>query len=238
MRVIRNDYGKELAGYDFDYIGRCDDIDAILINAKVKLYEKGILIFDELEGELTFIHWDSISKMRISKDKPEKVEIYYDDFCIKLEKSKKQTDVNKFRDIVYEYCENIQIDYFKYKSNVIDISMELFQRKIEEQDRRIDKVIGKSEDDIECMNKWKEYIEKNVNFPFVAEVVEHQESSLIEQGDRIIVIRIDDVDDERGITVEASINGIKCIIPLYDLQSEDENGLEIIDDYASWFARL
>lgn len=238
MRVIRNDYGKELARFEFDYMGRCDDIDGILVYAEVKLYEKGILIFDELYGENIFIHWDSISKLRISKDKPEKIEIYYDDFCIKLEKSKRETDVKKFMDIIEKYCENLMIEYFKYKSNVIDISMELFQKKINDQDKRIKKVIGNSKDDIECMSRWKEYIEKNVRFPFVADVVEYQENSLIEQGDRIIVIRIDDIEEEWGITVEARINIMKCIIPLYDLQAEDENNLEIIDDYASWFARL
>ncbi|MFB5760525.1 hypothetical protein [Paenibacillus medicaginis] len=44
FEVIRSEYGKELGRFKLDYLGEHPRLDAIVMNASVKLFEQGLLI--------------------------------------------------------------------------------------------------------------------------------------------------------------------------------------------------
>ena len=54
FEVIKSEYGKELGLFEFDYLGEHPALDMVLINAKIKLYEKGLHISTGLSRDSLF----------------------------------------------------------------------------------------------------------------------------------------------------------------------------------------
>ncbi|GIN57385.1 calcium-binding protein [Lederbergia ruris] len=107
------------------------------------------------------------------------------------------------------------------------------------QDRRILEVIQDVEDELEILEAWKSRITQIVKFPFMAEIVEFQEfRSIVQQGDRLKVHSVDSIDEKYGIIVHTRLGREKIYFPLCDLEAIDLNdeGRQVIDDYAVWFA--
>ena len=63
LEVIKSEYGKDIMEFEFDYLGDYPEFDIVIINAKIKLYEKGLLILAELSQESLFIEWNRIKKI-------------------------------------------------------------------------------------------------------------------------------------------------------------------------------
>ena len=60
FKVIRNEYGKEVADFEFDYLGGHKSIEGILLNADVKLYENGLFIKSGLSSDYAYMKWADI----------------------------------------------------------------------------------------------------------------------------------------------------------------------------------
>ncbi|HEY5583366.1 MAG TPA: hypothetical protein VIK78_02615 [Ruminiclostridium sp.] len=78
LQVIKSEYGNILECFEFDYLGGHDELDTVLINGSIKIFQKGMHISTTLSGCFAFVEWERISDLRISKEKPEKIEIIYD----------------------------------------------------------------------------------------------------------------------------------------------------------------
>ena len=111
---------------------------------------------------------------------------------------------------------------------------------LDEQDRRIQQVLaGVDEDDeLDALNVWEEFLEKNLTFPFEAGVHESQERGSLKAGDRVKVIEITDVDDMYGIIAHLRVGRKSYHFPLCDLEVVDESSpnFQPVDDYSVWFA--
>ncbi|MBW8351551.1 calcium-binding protein [Bacillus sp. IITD106] len=109
----------------------------------------------------------------------------------------------------------------------------------DEQDRRILEVILDLEDELDILKAWRTRITQVVKFHFTAKIVEFQEkNSIVQQGDLLKIHSIDSIDDKYGIIVHTRLGRKKVYFPLCDLEAIDldEEGRQVIDDYAVWFA--
>jgi hypothetical protein len=106
-----------------------------------------------------------------------------------------------------------------------------------EEGKRIQKIIAGAKGEMEQLEAWEGCLEKNLTFPFEAEVSEYQEHSRVRQGDRVTVRGISDVDDLYGIIISGKWKGERIEFPLCDLEAIDKGAnKQIVSDYAVWFA--
>lgn len=109
----------------------------------------------------------------------------------------------------------------------------------DEQDKRILKIIGELENVWDILEAWRAHIQEVVTFPFKAKIVEVQDyGSIVQQGDRLNVHSIEDIDEKYGIIVHTRFGKKKIYFPLCDLESINMNDevIKVMDDYAVWFA--
>ena len=108
---------------------------------------------------------------------------------------------------------------------------------LEEEGKRIQRVLSGAENEREALAAWEKYLEENLRFPFVAEVSEHQERGWPPQGNRIKVLKISALDDLYGIIVSSRWGSRGIDLPLCDLAVIDKGANErTVSDYAVWFA--
>lgn len=100
FEVIKSEYGKAISEFQFDYLGDYPNFDIVIINAKIKFYEKGFLILAELSGESIFVEWNHIIGIKFTKNRKTLVNITTDKGIIKLKKEKQETDINEFKKIL------------------------------------------------------------------------------------------------------------------------------------------
>lgn len=109
-----------------------------------------------------------------------------------------------------------------------------------EEGKRIQKVLADvdEEDVIEALEAWENYLEKNLTFPFNAEVSEHQDKGPLQSGDKVSVKKISLVDDLYGIIIELWLSRKKYAFPLCDLEviARDSPNYQSVKDYCVWFA--
>jgi hypothetical protein len=90
----KNLYGKELAKHKLDYLGGHKNIDVILMNSDIVIYDKGIMISSALHKNFIYLKWDEIECIVYYKESAEKIEIDYEpEKSITLEKSDKNVNV-------------------------------------------------------------------------------------------------------------------------------------------------
>ncbi len=87
-------------------------------------------------------------------------------------------------------------------------------------------------------DKWNDYIQKNVSFPFRAKVSEFQEYSKVRYGDVLTVKSIEELDYNYGILVKVRKRLESFVFPLCDLEAVDKNSPNYlpIRAYVVWFA--
>jgi hypothetical protein len=112
--------------------------------------------------------------------------------------------------------------------------------EIEDQFQRIEEILdGIDEDDyLECLERWEEYLQDKLKLPFEAVIFEPQEKGILKYGDKLIVKKLDSIDDLYGIIGEVSFKGKKYHFPICDLQAIDKKSTNYVplDDYCIWFA--
>lgn len=117
FRVIKKNYGKDLGLFVFDYLGEHPDLDLVIMNAEIRLYEKGLQILTGLSSDSLFVQWHSIRDMSCTKNRRALINIATDEGTIKLQKVKKETDVKEFYKILKSTVPEIAIKYVKSEPN-------------------------------------------------------------------------------------------------------------------------
>lgn len=90
---------------------------------------------------------------------------------------------------------------------------------------------------IEALERWADYLEDNLDFPFLVRVRAFQEQGPLQEGERGRIDGISLVDDEHGIIVRITHRGEEYDIPLSALSVEGSpspNSL-LVDDYSAWW---
>ena len=109
-----------------------------------------------------------------------------------------------------------------------------------EEGKRIQEVLAgvDEEEEMEALEAWRNYLGKNLIFPFDARVSEHQERGPLQLGDKVSVKKISMVDDLYGIIVELRHGRKKYDFPLCDLEvvARDSADYQAVKDYCTWFA--
>lgn len=237
MKIIKSEYGNKLGSFEFDYLRGHDGIDGILLNGDVSLFEKGILISTSLNKNFAFVEWNSITNLIIAKRKFECIDIVYDKGSIELERVKEEVDLNKFIGIITKISSNIRVEYINdVYDNIIDLNLKKYEINILEQEKRIEKFVGRLKDDMKILDKWEVYLKDKLKFPFEAEVI-YSEGCPIVEGDKLKVIGISMIDDLHGIIVDVKKGRKKYAFELCLLEpvDEDKEVKELVDDYSVWF---
>jgi hypothetical protein len=94
------------------------------------------------------------------------------------------------------------------------------------------------DDEWEQMDRWGEYLEEILTFPFEAEVTEFQERSPLHSGDMVRVHGITDTDEHYGVIVNLRHGRKRYDFPLCDLTPTDQksSNYDPVRTYAIWFA--
>ena len=110
-----------------------------------------------------------------------------------------------------------------------------------EEGKRIQKVLAAMDaaDDLDEFGAWEEHLEKNLRFPFEAEIAELLERGPLRVGDTVIVTgNTDAIDEKYGILVDLKMGRRKYAFPLCDLEATDKKSAnyQLVKDYIIWFA--
>lgn len=238
LEVIKSEYGKDISEFEFDYLGDYPDFDIVIINAKIKFYEKGFLISTGLSKESLFVEWNSIISITFTKNKKTLVNITTDKGIIKLKKEKQETDISEFKKILKSIVKNIKIEYMRLDTNDIKLlEMKREEKNYDRQEQRVKDFVKncKHKNDIDIDEFWCNYLEENLQFPFEAEIID--EPDPLEIGDIIKVTAIEGVFDLYGIVVKARKGRKQYSFPLCLLELVEKNGdnYQLVDDYNFWY---
>jgi len=113
FEVIKSEYGNELGAFEFDYLGGHPLLDVVLINADVKLYEKGLRILTGLSSDSLFVEWSHIKGVICTGNIKTLIHLKTDEGMIKLLREKKTTDVCQFMKLLKTLAPGIKIEYVK-----------------------------------------------------------------------------------------------------------------------------
>lgn len=107
---------------------------------------------------------------------------------------------------------------------------------LDEEGERIQRVLYNIDPDDywESFKAWGEYFEKTLTFPFEAVVFEYQDRGPLRAGDKVLVQKIELIDDLYGVIVTIE----EGAFPLCDLEALDRDSpnYQPLKDYAIWFA--
>ena len=93
-------------------------------------------------------------------------------------------------------------------------------------------------DEMECLQKWVNHLDKALTFPIKAIVAESQDNWLIQSGDKVLIKALPHIVDLYGIIATINLKWKKYEFPLCDLEVEDKKiaDYQLIEDYKTWFA--
>ena len=96
---------------------------------------------------------------------------------------------------------------------------------------------AKSLDDWDVMKAWKKHFQKFLQFPFET-VIERQQRSPLNEGDKLKVFGIELVDDHHGIIVSCMKGPERYDFPLVDLKIIEDDSINAhqVQAYCTWFA--
>lgn len=239
FEVIKSEYGKELGAFEFDYLGEHPSLDVVLINAKVKLYEKGLLIFTGLSSDSLFVEWSCIKGVTCTRNVKALINLKTDEGVIKLKREKKETDISQFKILLELLATGIETEYLKASpDNLRSIDMKRAEKLYEEQERRVDEFVRSygDEDGMEIEEAWQNYLEEHLQFPFEAEIVD--DPGPLKEGDVIKAIAIEGSDDLHGIIVKARMGRKQYSFPICLLEpvEKESKNYQLVDDYNFWFS--
>ena len=106
---------------------------------------------------------------------------------------------------------------------------------MDKEGERIFKVIADADDEVEA---WNSHLAKLLVFPFDAKVSEPQDHGPPDDGDKVQVYGITEVDEHYGILVDVSSGRQHFVFPLCDLTVRDRKSANYtpVQDYCVWFA--
>ncbi|KJR45583.1 hypothetical protein UF75_4018 [Desulfosporosinus sp. I2] len=238
FEVIKSEYGKELGVFEFDYLGEHSSLDAVLINAKIKLYEKGLHISTGSSSESLFVEWGCIKGITCTKSRQALINLKTDEGVMKLKKEKKETDISQYKRMLKTHVPGFEIEYVKASpDNLRSIEMKRAEKLYEEQERRVDEFVRNcgGEDNLEIEEAWQKYLENHLQFPFEAEIID--DPGPLKVGDIIKVTAIEGVFGLYGIVVKARRGRKQYSFPICLLEpvEKESNNYQLVDDYNFWF---
>jgi len=182
--------------------------------------------FDKVNTMIT-IEWDSLTLRQIPEEYIYQSEVEGLDwqrmnlFETDLEKSipkDKQKDVKKTQD---------------------QLSEKYYWFSFGEEGLRISKILDgvNRHDEIKCLQKWVNHLDKTLTFPIEAIVSETEDNDFIKSGDKVIIKSFPHIVDMYGVIASIRLDGKKYEFPLCDLEVIDKTGTncQLIDDYHTWF---
>ena len=88
------------------------------------------------------------------------------------------------------------------------------------------------------LDKWLEYLEENLSFPFDATILEAEESTVLRWKDHVKVKKIDDYVDPYGVLMEIRKERKKYIVPLCEMEiiDKDSNNYIITEAFMEWWS--
>jgi hypothetical protein len=108
-----------------------------------------------------------------------------------------------------------------------------------EEGERISKILDgiNPNNEMKCLKKWIEHLDKELTFPIQAIVSESEDDWLIQTGDKVVIKKIPEIVDMYGIIASIRLNGKKYDFPLCDLEAIDKTqaNFQLIKDYRTWF---
>lgn len=112
---------------------------------------------------------------------------------------------------------------------------------LEEQDERIQSVLSgiKRKDEMAALEAWEAHLNKNLQFPFDAEIAEISDDvGPLDLEEIVNVKEIVDVDDLYGLIVKVKFGRKTYHYPLCELEVVDQrsSNFKFVDDYVVWFA--
>lgn len=130
----------------------------------------------------------------------------------------------------------VEIDFQSDKDNILDtIEWDSFG----DQGTRILKILANADqrDIMQCLQKWAEYLDKELSFPIAAIVAESDDNWLIRNGDKVLIKKLSHIEDIYGIIASIRLNGKQYEYPLCDPEAIDKptTNFQLIDDYRTWF---
>jgi hypothetical protein len=177
---------------------------------------------------LITIEWDSITLKLIPSDYIEKSEIEGHDWS---------------RMILYESDLEMSAPADK-KGDVKKIKDELLNKyhwaSFGEEGLRISKILQdiNPKNEMKCLKKWVEHLDKELTFPVKAIVSESEDNWLIKSRDKVVINSLPHIVDMYGIIASIRLNGKKYEFPLCDLEVIDKTmpDYQLIKDYCIWFS--
>ncbi len=105
---------------------------------------------------------------------------------------------------------------------------------------RISKVLDNVEphDEMECLQRWVEYLDTELTFPIHSIITESHDNWLIKSGDKVLLKSLPHIVDLYGVIALISLSGKKYTFPLCDLEVIDNSlaDFQLIEDYKTWFS--
>ena len=91
--------------------------------------------------------------------------------------------------------------------------------------------------EIKCLQKWVEHLNKELTFPIQAIVSESDDDRLIKDGDNVLIKSLPHIVDMYGVIALILHKWKKYQFPLCDLEVIDKTltDYQLIDDYCIWF---
>jgi Calcium binding len=105
---------------------------------------------------------------------------------------------------------------------------------------RISKVLGNvnPRNEMKCLQKWVDYLDKELTFPIDAIVSESGENYLIQTDDKVTIKSLPHIVDLYGIIASVKLGRGKYEFPLCDLEIIDKTNaaFQLVEDYRTWHA--
>ena len=179
------------------------------------------------DNVLISIEWDSITLIQIPSDYIVKSEIDGLDWSRMI-----LYDSDLEKSIPRDKKENVK----KAKDK---LSEKYYWASLGEEGSRISKILQgvNPNDEMKCLKKWVEHLDKDLIYPIQAIVSESEDDWLIKNGDKVLIKSLPHIVDMYGIIASIRLNGKKYEFPLCDLEVVDQKqaNFQLIDDYRTWF---
>lgn len=160
IKVYDSQWGKEHGWFEFDYAGTYPGYDALIINAKIRLFDKGFSLLSEISGHLFFMEWDKVCSVKVTGSENAVVEIAVDEGFVRLERAKLETDLNGFMvQLKHLLNDRIAIEHAAFPKNaVVSLPDKLSWGNYEVQEHRVRKFLFEhmsSDDEETVLNEWR-----------------------------------------------------------------------------------
>ena len=237
MYLVKNDLGNKIKSFTLDYLGGHPGIDAVLLNAKVALYENGLWISSGLSEDHIFVEWPQIGGIQISNGKHWRVSVAYPDGCIELQNSG-AADRHQFLQVLRKICPEMVIAEVNLaQDKITDINVKRLEKRYQEQEQRVDAFIQSlgTEAEDQILSAWEEQLNAKLKFPFEAAFCNEAEPP--QREELVEVVALDGFDEADGIVAVVKYGREKRRVPLSDLEpaAQDSANYQMLSDYHYWF---